>query len=184
MPMLVMLALVGSLLGLTFAWGIYRTFLVLRRSLLLPTVIVGWLFTAHLTYYVFLCLAEYLTTRSDWPTISEAGLIWEPFALLLVVLLFLCGALAVRQGRTFGIGWFKAFGVLTAETGTAITCALALHIFLYRVTDSFRGGIWDIALLLASFTQGRYLLGCFDITLLSALLLLEFVRPFSQQRPD
>ncbi len=157
--MVVLLVAVGIVLGLIAAWRMHHAFLWLRTNLLLPTAIIGWMFAVWVVLSVVVLAIEYFDGVSS--SFELLGFI----ALLLTALLVLCGVLTLRQRRLFAMPWLQAFGILMAETGTAISAGAALYQFLWPGGDAVAMPI----------------VVSFDGALFVGLVVLEAAPPFLQR---
>jgi hypothetical protein len=178
--MWLVLAIVGAVSGMTTACALYVLFSRFRPRAPLPLVVIGWLVAATTAGFGMLTTLAYLSMRSD--PAASMGPFLGFLALMLGVVLLVCGLVGLIHWRKFQMSWFRAFGVLMAEAGAAVLVGLALNEFLYPIADVLRGGDRDTGRILNSYAQARHMLAYFDMALIVVLLLLEIIGPFVRRR--
>lgn len=174
------LAVIGGALGTAAAFAIHALFGWVRRCLPVPTAVIGWLLAGAAAFFAALLTRVYLGMRSN-PRASMAPF-WGFLALILGVLLLVCGGIGLIHQRALRMSWVGAFGVLIAEVGAAVLAALFLYEIRYSLADVLRGGGRGVDRILDSFAQADNLLFFFDLSLIAALLLLESIAPLLRWR--
>ncbi len=172
---IVFLAVVSGALGATTAFCLYRAFVVLRRELLVPVVLLGWVFSVLVLCAAILGGLLYFCAGSD-PEMYFAPALG---VLALQLVAALCGyaTIALWQKRVFDISWAKAFGAVMTEVGAALIIAGIAQDAVYPLAEKLRGGNNAIPRILESFAQARKLIEYFDGALFLALLVLQIVGP-------
>ncbi len=165
------MAIIGSLLGLLAALALHGLFGGLRRRWPTPVALLGWVVVVITIVYCALLIMTYWGTRGDRG--ADLGPLWGILALMLIVLLLICGGLGFVHRRRYGITWLQAFGIIMAQAGTAVAVGFVFNEFLYPIADFVRGGNEDTDRIFASYAQVRVMLGSFDWVLFVFLLLLS-----------
>lgn len=179
------LIIVLCILGIVTAFGIHELFRRLRSHLLLPTAVIGWIFSVFVAFFALIFTGEFIKPIFVPPPATQSvnvAYISGRLALIIsVISLLICG-IGLIHSRYFSISWLKAFGLLMTEGGVVALIWLITNPFdLYLQKFLIVGDpiSWNY---FNSYDHARNILFCFDKALIISLLLLEILDPLVRRR--
>jgi hypothetical protein len=165
------LAIIGIVSGTAIAFALYTLFTRLRQPAPTFVVVIGWGIALCGAVIVALLLYAFISVKPNRSAPMAPA--WVALAFFTVLVLAICASMGGAHARKFQLSWSKAFGLLAAEAGAAITIAMGLNELLYPIADFLRKGNRDVGQILDSFAQAGSLIMYFDLALIIVLLLLE-----------
>lgn len=175
-----LLVLLGSLVGLSLALGVYGLTRALRARFPKGIAILGALTLSIVLGFGVFFLVIGIPMMSD--PMASMGAAWAALGISLLVLLVISIGFGLLQARCWQIPKWTAMGAIGIQALLATLASVLMSYLTYPFADLLRGNNRDTHMILESFARSRSALGGVSFGLIVPLLLINFLHPLLQRR--